>query len=175
MPGAQTPSKYLKFKPHHARKKEEPSGLRITSLMDMMTIVLVFLLKTFSTQGDLSATAAHLSLPKSDSKNIPGVIDRVAVGQNAIYYLEEEVMPTDEAISSKDIVIKPLKAKMETRVEALAESMRAAGRTGEPPKILVLADKNHYFSLVKRVVATAANAGYMDITLAALQDFGKWD
>lgn len=175
MPGAQTPSKYLKFKPHHARKKSESSGLRITSLMDMMTIVLVFLLKTFSTQGDLSATAAHLSLPRSDSKAIPGVIDRVAVGSNAIYFLEEEIMPTDEAISSKDIVIKPLKARMETRVEALQETMRTSGREGEPPKILILADKNHYFSLVKRVVATAANAGYMNITLAAIQDIGKWD
>lgn len=175
MPGAQTPSKYLKFKPHHARKKEEESSLRITSLMDMMTIVLVFLLKTFSTQGDLSSTAAHLSLPKSDSKAVPGVIDRVAVGSNAIFYLEEEIMATDEAISSKDIVIKPLKARMETRVEALQETMRASGREGEPPKILVLADKNHYFSLIKKVVATAASSGYMDITLAAIQDVGKWE
>jgi biopolymer transport protein ExbD len=175
MPGAATPSKFLKFKPHHVRRKEAQEGLRITSLMDMMTIVLVFLLKTFSTQGDLSATAAHLSLPKSDAKNIPGVIDRVAVGQNAIFFLEEEVMATDEAISSADIVIKPLKARMETRVEELEESMRAAGREGEPPKILILADKNHYFSLVKRVVATAANAGYMDITLASIQDAGKWE
>jgi biopolymer transport protein ExbD len=175
MPGAQTPSKYLKFKPHHARKKEEHSALRITSLMDMMTIVLVFLLKTFSTQGDLSATSAHLSLPKSDSMSIPGVIDRVAVGQNAIFFLEEEIMATDEAISSKDIVIKPLKARMETRVEELEETMRAAGREGEPPKVLILADKGHYFSLIKKVVATAANAGYMDITLASIQDIGKWE
>jgi len=175
MPGVATPSKYLKFKPHHIRKKDEAEGLKITSLMDMMTIILVFLLKTFSAQGDLSSTAAHLSLPKSDSKSIPGIIDRVAVGQNTIFYLEEEVMATDEAINSRGFVIKPLKAKMETRVESLEETMRAAGREGEPPKILILADKNHYFSLIKKVVATAANAGYMDITLASIEDVGKWE
>ncbi|MCX7022391.1 MAG: biopolymer transporter ExbD [bacterium] len=175
MPGVQTPSKFLKFKPHHARRKVEEKGVPITSMMDMMTIVLVFLLKTFSTQGDISATAAKLSLPKSDSKSIPGVVDRVAVGTDAIYFLEEEVITTDEAISSKDIVIKPLKARMETRVEALQETMRTAGREAEPPKILVLADKNHYFSLIKKVVATAASAGYMNITLASIQDTGKWE
>src|SRR4030042_6706491 len=134
MPGVRTPSKFLKFKPHHARRKPEGQGVPITSMMDMMTIVLVFLLKTFSTQGDLSSTAAHLSLPKSDAKAIPGVVDRVAVGSNAIYFLEEEIMTTDEAISSKDIVIKPLKAKMETRVEALQETMRTAGREAEAHK-----------------------------------------
>ncbi len=175
MPGVATPSKYLKFKPHHVRKKDVLEGMKITSLMDMMTIILVFLLKTFSAQGDLSATSAHLSLPKSDSKSIPGIIDRVAVGQNSIFFLEEEVMATDEAINTRDIVIKPLKARMETRVESLEETMRAAGREAEPPKILILADKSHYFSLIKKVVATAANAGYMDITLASIEDTRKWE
>src|SRR4030042_1523096 len=96
MPGVRTPSKFLKFKPHHARRKPEGQGVPGTPMMDMMTIVLVFLLKTFSTQGDLSSTAAHLSLPKSDSKAIPGVVDRVAVGSNALYFLHEEILTTDE-------------------------------------------------------------------------------
>ena len=33
-----------------ARRPSEPAGLNITSMMDMMTIILVFLLKSYSTQ-----------------------------------------------------------------------------------------------------------------------------
>ena len=48
--------------------------LNITSMMDMFTIVLVFLLKNFATEGNLMTSADNLILPKS--ANSPGETGR---------------------------------------------------------------------------------------------------
>ena len=49
-----------------ARRRRNPEDvkLNITSMMDMFTIILVFLLKNFSTEGNLTP-ADNLTLPKS--------------------------------------------------------------------------------------------------------------
>lgn len=171
MPGAQSPSKLNKFKAHHLRAEDEHEGLRITSMMDMMTIILVFLLKTFSTQGDLSATDATLTLPDSDNEHQAGVVDRVAVGEDMIFFRDEPVMSTMDALSSTEMVIRPLQVVMENRVRELEDITRMAGRetADDAMQILILADRTHYYSLVSRVVNTAASSGYLNITLAATQ------
>lgn len=172
MPGAPAPSKIRR------KQVDEGGGVKITSLMDMMTIILVFLLKTFSTQGDLSSSAANLVLPKSNVKDRPGMVDRVAIGQDLIYYLESEVMSTPDAIAEKmrSYFIPTLLAPMEARIAEIIEMDARAGRESpDPPKIVILAHTQHLYSLIEGVVATAGQAGYQDVSLAALQDLRKWE
>ncbi|MBD3401186.1 MAG: hypothetical protein GF399_12765 [Candidatus Coatesbacteria bacterium] len=169
MPGAWAPSKL------HKREKEK-AELKITSMMDMMTIILVFLLKTFSTQGDISSTQAALTLPESDARNQAGVVDRLAVGENHIFFLDKEVMNTQEALAGNDVTIQKLLSPLEARVKEIEEMQRMANREDdEAYKVLILADRTHYYSLIKRVVATAARAGYLNITVAATQVQPKFE
>lgn len=178
MPGAQSPTKATKFKLHHLRAEEEHESLRITSMMDMMTIILVFLLKTFSTQGDLSATEATLVLPESDNETEAGFVDRLAVGQDQIFFNEDRVMSTMEAQGSDDLVIKPLQVVLEEAVEQQKNISSSIGEGEEELadrlKIMILLDENHLFSLVKSVVSTAAASGYLNISLAATQNLQKY-
>ena len=48
-----------------ARRPTNDGGLNITSMMDMMTIILVFLLKSYSTQDISVAPSEDLELPVS--------------------------------------------------------------------------------------------------------------
>ena len=50
-----------------ARRDQEPGSLSITSMMDMMTIILVFLLKSYSTTDITVKPDANLMLPASSS------------------------------------------------------------------------------------------------------------
>ena len=54
-----------------ANKKKNELFLQITSMMDMFTIILVFLLKSFSAEGSLLTNADNLVLPNSQSKKKP--------------------------------------------------------------------------------------------------------
>ena len=54
-----------------ARRSKPDAGLNITSMMDMMTIILVFLLKSYSTQDISVAPSEDLELPVSTVKKAP--------------------------------------------------------------------------------------------------------
>ena len=51
-----------------SRKVPRSSDLNITSMMDMFTIILVFLLKSFSAEGSILTNADNLVLPNSESR-----------------------------------------------------------------------------------------------------------
>ena len=51
-----------------ARRREAEDGLNITSKMDMMTIILVFLLKSYLTQDISIALSEDLELPVSSRR-----------------------------------------------------------------------------------------------------------
>jgi biopolymer transport protein ExbD len=55
----------MAFAPSKAKKnpKREAGGLSMTSMMDMMTIILLFLLVNMSTSGSVTQPSAYLDLP----------------------------------------------------------------------------------------------------------------
>ena len=66
----------MAFIPSHRKRHKTGSGqirLQLTSMMDMFTILLVFLLKTYSTHGQLINPSQDLTLPTSNVLNPPEV------------------------------------------------------------------------------------------------------
>lgn len=58
------------------KKRSQEAKLNITSMMDMFTIILVFLLKSFSAQGQLVTPAKGLKIPSSSvEKNAVSALD----------------------------------------------------------------------------------------------------
>ena len=68
-------------KKHDTKKEGE---LNMNSMMDMMTIILLFLLKSFSTDGALVAPSQDLTLPTSFQTEKPKKELNVAISQDAI-------------------------------------------------------------------------------------------
>lgn len=52
---------------------------QLTSLVDVMTILLVFLIKSFSSEGSLVTPAADLVLPVSTSEETPRVRSSIEI------------------------------------------------------------------------------------------------
>ncbi len=68
-----------------AQKKKGGGALNITSMMDMFTIILLFLLKSFSTGGVTLANAEGLALPNSISTLKPDKVNlQLAVTPDSI-------------------------------------------------------------------------------------------
>nr|HQV31996.1 biopolymer transporter ExbD [Calditrichia bacterium] len=63
----------MAFKPSAAKKHRTSTDeeLNLTSMMDAMTIILLFLLKTYSTTGAIISPSSDLKLPYSLSTEAP--------------------------------------------------------------------------------------------------------
>ncbi|NOY24597.1 MAG: hypothetical protein GXP62_01875 [Oligoflexia bacterium] len=66
------------------RRPELDAGLTITSMMDMMTIILVFLLKSYSTNDVSVAPSASLQLPSSTSAKAPELAVNLVVAKDQV-------------------------------------------------------------------------------------------
>ena len=78
-----------RIKKHNVKPAEVK--LNLTSMMDMFTIILVFLLKTFSTEGQLISPSNYLKLPDSKVEQPPEVGLDLVVSKQLIIVNDEKV------------------------------------------------------------------------------------
>ncbi|MEO1174937.1 MAG: biopolymer transporter ExbD, partial [Myxococcota bacterium] len=96
-------------------KDPKEMNLNITSLMDVLTIVLIFLLVSFSSQEEEITPPKDFALPASDSERPPKLAIKVSIGENAIHIEDNqnpvvqlrkgEFIPSD---MNKDKLVEPL-------------------------------------------------------------------
>ncbi|MEL6347959.1 MAG: biopolymer transporter ExbD, partial [Myxococcota bacterium] len=70
--------------PKKARRQNVDADLNINSMMDMMTIILVFLLKSYSTSDVSIAPSDDLQLPTSSAKKAPELAVNMVVTKNQL-------------------------------------------------------------------------------------------
>jgi len=110
-------------------KKLREAGLNITSMMDMFTIVLVFLLKNFEAEGNLLTQADNLKLPTSVSKKTVKEISLTVVVDNEQILVDSKpVLSTDDVLASETVLINPIKDEFEKLREM---ELKAALLTGK--------------------------------------------
>jgi biopolymer transport protein ExbD len=158
----------------HFRKKSQNTGLNITSMMDMMTIILLFLLKSFSADGSVLTNADNLQLPNSISSKRPEELPlQVAVTTDAITVDNVPVMVTEtlwrmdpddfdeDTTSAFDL---SLKVKMEQQQELLR-----IGAIKEPGgEIIVQLDKNINFDIMYKVMRVCGRQGFVNMKFAVM-------
>ncbi len=79
----------MAFKPSAAKKrgKKKPDDkININSLMDILSIMLIFLLMSFSTEGNLNTASDGLVIPKTVSKARAKKAASISVSQYNIYF-----------------------------------------------------------------------------------------
>ena len=87
-----------------SRRKKHQTGaarvsLNLTSMMDMFTIILVFLLKTYSTEGQLIHPSDNLTLPNSTVENPPEIALDVTVSQGWIMVNNNPVVQMSRVVN----------------------------------------------------------------------------
>ena len=151
-------------------KKQEEAGLIITSLIDIFVIVLVFLLRTVSSEGNLLNTADNLILPMSAHAKSPSEVSMVITGtENAIAVDGNVVAETPKVRKQDSLLIASMvqlltkKHDEEKKAEMLGVIKEASG------KIVVQFDKNMPYDVVTKVMATCGYVGYNNIKFAVLR------
>jgi biopolymer transport protein ExbD len=158
-------------------KKRAPSSykIQITSMVDMFVILLVFLLKTFSTSPVNITPMKGLNLAESvaptdpvDVLNLVVSTDGIFVDNKKVLELKNGVLASDESEANDPQFMRRLfealdeKAKLAKSISQVNDSFEFDG------KILVQADRTLSYDLLKRVMYTSMMAGYSDVKLAVV-------
>lgn len=158
-----------------ARKARSYGGgsdsLNITSLMDVLTIVLVFLLKNFESEGNLLTMADNLKLPNSASKVTPKEVMLTVVVDNEQILVDNTPVVKTAAVAAQDSLrVGPMSdLLMEKRKEEKEAAMRRGEDASETGKVIVQIDKNIPYDIMYKVMATCGASGYGNIAFAVMQ------
>ena len=149
------------------RRGGEEVKLNITSMMDMFTIILVFLIKNFSTEGAMVTPANNLMLPRSTVETRAKEALSVKVSRETITV--ENTLALDREgfaalLQQKEFMIQPL---YEVLAKYSDEGRKAAEMFGKPfsGEISIQGDVEIPYQVLTRVMYTCGQAGYPNMNL----------
>ena len=159
----------LKRKNRRIRIRSAHTPLRLTSMMDILTVLLLFLLKSFVVDGSAMTPVPGVDLPESSSEASPKSSIVIAIFDDAVMLNGEAVASVSDAVASDGLLIESLADRLdETRGTATA----IARRRGDPEdfigKVSIQGDRDIDFAILQRVMYTCSVSGYEDISLAVI-------
>jgi biopolymer transport protein ExbD len=153
------------------KRKERPPGLMLTSMMDMFTIILLFLIVNFSDDPARGLLSKDIELPRSTSEEQSSKAIRIVLSKKELR-LNDELIDTLQGLQTKGIADdNPEDSALFRRLRSYrAETETAGEKQAEAPHILFLCDKTHSFRTINRVIKTAGLAGYPNFQFAVLEE-----
>lgn len=146
-------------------KKRLP-GLNLTSLMDVFTILVFFLLVNSSASTVLTPPR-KINLPDSVVETKPSETAVVMVSEQGVSVQGEMVVTIPEVVASKQDAIIQISNKLETlKNNVIGVSTKTIS---ESRQVTILADKSVQFRVLRKVMSSCAFAGYEKISLAVIQ------
>ncbi|WP_407443616.1 ExbD/TolR family protein [Fibrobacter sp.] len=157
-----------------SRKYGEDVPFSLTSMMDMMTIILVFMIKNLDAEGQLLTQAENLILPISTSKIQPKTVSlTVVVDANYVIADNEQVVPTADVLAQEDLLVAKLDEILKDRRAIEQEHALKMGLPAdEAGNIIVQIDKNIPYDAMYKVMATCGFSGYTNIAFAVMEKNG---
>jgi biopolymer transport protein ExbD len=143
--------------------------LRLTSMMDILTVLLLFLLKSFVVEGEVITPAPGVHLPESTSKALPQSSIVIAIFDDAVMLDGEVVASISKAEASDDLLIESLAQRLDKARDTATQIARRRGSDDDfVGKVSIQGDRNIDFAILQRVMYTCSVSGYEDISLAVI-------
>ena len=155
--------------------KKSTFVLQLTSMVDMFTIMIVFLLKSFSTSAVNITPHAGLKLPFSTSNAQAVEAIRVIVAKDGIYVEDKKIvdvingevdLASVEATDSS--FIKPLYDELDKQAERSKVISEKNEEFKFEGKVVMQADSKLPYETLRKVMYTSSLAGYGDLKLATI-------
>lgn len=145
-------------------------------MVDMFVILLVFLLKTYSTSPVNITPKDGLRIPESNATADPVDVVKLIVSQDAVFVEDKKVMdlekgrvPASVADKNDPSFLKALYEALDERAK-LAQSISKVNDSFEfDGKVLMQADRDLPYEVLQKVMYTSMMAGYADVKLAVAQ------
>lgn len=152
------------------RNKKKVQTLNLTSLMDVFTI-LVFFLLFHSSGGEAVEAPKQIKLPESVVETKPRETVVIMVTPEVVIVQGKAVISTIELLEAKDETILEITEGLKLlERNIIGISTKTAVGSKE---VTILADKSIPFSALKKIMSTCTGSGYGRISLAVIQKAAK--
>lgn len=167
-------------------KRDVTALLSLTAMVDMFTVLVIFLLQNYNATGEILYIPKEVVLPKAASVRELKPSHVVTISNKEILLDKEVVATFDEVKGQEDWMIAKLKdqlvdalqkskaeqdSKLQNKIRDVVETAR--GEAEEDPnawsKVTVQADKGVDFGTVKKVMYTVTEAGASEINFAVMK------
>jgi biopolymer transport protein ExbD len=148
------------------RNRKKLPSLNLTSLMDVFTI-LVFFLLFHSGNGEAVEAPKQIKLPDSVVETKPRETVVILVSPEMVLVQGEAVVKTPDLLDDKVEQIAGITDRLEhLQRNIIGISTRTAAQSKE---VTILADKTIPFRVLKKIMSTCTASGYGRISLAVIQ------
>jgi biopolymer transport protein ExbD len=149
-----------------SRNRATVPKMPLTSLMDVFTILVFFLLVN-SASTEVLETPKSVTLPDSVVEEKPRETVVIFISPTEVTVQGEVVAPVSDILQTREQNIEAIGE----RLEKLSEKIIGLNTkiVAESQEVTILADKSVPFRVVKKVMSTCTNEGYGRISLAVLQ------
>lgn len=151
------------------RKGTKATTLNLNSLMDVFTNLVFFLLLS-QAATDIDEPPKEIKLPDSFVEEKPRPTVNILVSDTEIMVQGMAIASTPEVMTSTEDAIQPVQDKLaEIKASAVGLTEETKERNEE---VTILAHRGIQFKVLKKLMASATNAGYTKISLAVNQKSG---
>lgn len=175
------------------RKINKAFELQLTSMMDVLTIIVVFLLKSYNTSLNSFSNAAGLQLPYSNSPDSPRDSLQIVVTPESLTVENERVLdfvqtaanagsgearyvfrPSDLDEGNRRVIpLYDALTKAKEKTELLLAKSKARDANGKPMPfegfLAIQADKRVKYDTLRKIIYTAGAAGYHTVRFLAMK------
>lgn len=149
-----------------SRNRGKIAALNLTSLMDVFTILVFFLLVN-SASTEVLETPKELTLPASVVEEKPRETVVIFVSATEVTVQGERVALVQDILSAEGQNVAAIGARLsEVTDSIIGSSTRTVAKSRE---VTILADRSVPFNVVKKVMSTCTSEGFERISLAVIQ------
>ena len=144
----------------HQRRGKHQSKLNLVSLMDIFTILVFFLMVNSSSDVQVLSQDKTISLPVSNAEQIPKDTLALTVTNTHVLINGRAIVET-ATLRDLEGDIEP---KLKEELDYQASRSNYDGEQGRP--VTIVADKELPYQLLKKIMSTCVDSGYLNISLA---------
>ena len=150
------------------------TGLIITSLIDFFSIVVIYLMKSYSAEGSILTNSDNLVLPNSISTTKPKEIHvQIAATSDMVLVDNNPVVPTQDVRKIPQENFNPIVPQLEAKLKAakkLEEDEVRRGALNQMEGVATIQiDKNVDFDVLYKIMNTCASVGYTKMNFAVME------
>jgi biopolymer transport protein ExbD len=152
------------------RSRKKVSALNLTSLMDVFTILVFFLLAN-SSSSEVVTAPKQIKLPDSVVETKPRETLVILVGTETVLVQGEAVITTADLLDAEEGRIRAIAERLKLLERNIIGISTKAAIAGQ--EITILADRTIPFKALKKIMSTCTDSGYGRISLAVIQKAPK--
>jgi biopolymer transport protein ExbD len=155
-------------------KSDKPPGLMLTSLLDMFTIILIFLIVSFEAEDQEFELNPDVDLPESSSRSVFKPAVNLTVTEDSVIVSKSELIGIDDIQSKPEYFeqgqIPPLVDKLEDEYDAFLAKKQEEGEENPEAIMVVQADQSLSYDTLYLILRSASVAGFSKYRLATMKE-----